>query len=108
VIDQPLPGFFDVITVNPQDEPVRASSVTTRRQGLDAAALTRDNLWKRMLQLYAQHGYTDAEMAICLGVERSTVNARRDELVTLEKVRDTGETRKNPRSGIANTVWGLA
>ena len=99
-------GFdFSARLVDPQREPV--GSAQTRRAGLQAASLTRDTIWRQMLKLYAQQPYTDAELAVCLGVERSTVNARRAELVALGKVTDMGVTRKNANTGVVNTVWGL-
>jgi hypothetical protein len=47
---------------------------------------------------------TDAEMASYLKLERTTVNARRNELVEAGRVIAAGK-KKNPRSGMTNTVW---
>ena len=92
--------------------PVNGRKVKTakrcRQIGHISASLTRDTIWRDMLDLYDRCGpCTDAEMATVLGVERSTINARRDELVRLGKVRDTGTTRINQKSGKPNTLWGL-
>ena len=104
----PQQGTLDIFgsVLVPPSEPIHGP-VQTRRAGLRQASLTKATLWGRMLAIYAQGGATDAEMALALGVERSCVNARRDELIKAGKVRDSGTTRKNERSGVLNTVWGL-
>jgi hypothetical protein len=79
----------------------------TRRKGLTEAQLHRDNLWSEMLDLYGVGAKTDAEMAKMLGVERTTVTARRDELIKAGKVKATGVTRLNQKSGVPNMTWGL-
>lgn len=79
----------------------------TRRAGLQAASLHKANLWSRMLTLYAGGPMTDEEMRIALRVDRSTVNARRNELIALGKVRKTGTSRVNPKTGVPNHLWGL-
>lgn len=61
-----------------------------------------------MLALYRTVGpLTDAEMATALGIERSSVNARRALLVRLGLVEAAG-IKKNAQTGIGNTVWQLA
>lgn len=60
-----------------------------------------------LLAAYARHGaLTDAEAATHLGVERTTINARRAELIRRGLVVATG-TKKNAATGIRNTTWGL-
>lgn len=61
---------------------------------------------ERYLALLQEHpdGLTDWEAAARLGVERTTINARRMELVKMGKVYSDG-FRKNETSGIRNTVW---
>ena len=93
------PAFaFHVEPVTPQE---------TRQAGRQQAHWSQSSLWVQMLAIYAQGPRTDAEMALLLGVERTTVNARRDDLVRAGKVRSTGTTRRNPKSGVANILWGL-
>ncbi len=104
-----LPGLFMV-----QIQELPQGPRQTQQLGRIAGNVTRENLWSRMLHMYDSFGsMTDAEMAFHLTsqsghpIERSTVNARRNELVALRKVVDTGTTRKNQKSGVANVVWGL-
>lgn len=35
-------------------------------------------------------------------------NGRRKELIVLGLVQATGETRRNPKSGVLNATWGLS
>jgi len=98
---------FSVPCVAPAAEPVRAQARRTRKLGQIAAGLHRSTLWRKMLAIYAQGARTDAEMALALGIERTTVNARRAELVALGKVEDSKQTRKNPKSHVENTLWQL-
>jgi predicted ArsR family transcriptional regulator len=59
-----------------------------------------------LLALYRQHGpLTDREAARRLDVERTTINARRNELVKLGLVTSHGSKRAD--TGIRNTLWGL-
>jgi len=51
------------------------------------------------------YGATDWEAAEALGVERTTINARRNELVRLGRV-VAGGFRPGP-TGVRNTVWTL-
>lgn len=61
-----------------------------------------------MLAAYRAHGaLTDAEMAITVGIERSSVNARRSLLVKLGLV-EAGGVKRNDITGISNTLWQLA
>lgn len=60
-----------------------------------------------ILALYAAQGpLTDAEVAEALGIQRSSVNARRAALMKLRLVRSWG-TKQNPATGITNTTYGL-
>lgn len=61
-----------------------------------------------LLTLYRQQGpLTDMEAADLMGVERSTINARRRELRLRGLVSAKG-SKTNGRSGVRNTTWGLA
>lgn len=99
---QVLPGMFapDVVI------PVSQASRICRSRGAEKASASAATLHGQMLRIYAQGPRTDAEMASELGVERSTVNARRSELMAAGKVEAKG-TRKNATSGVLNTLWGL-
>lgn len=60
-----------------------------------------------LLTLYRQHGpFTDAEAAARLRVERTTICARRHELIARGLVQRVG-TRKHATTLISNTTWGL-
>jgi hypothetical protein len=63
----------------------------------------------RYLQLLREHpdGLTDAEAAKLMGIDRTSINARRALLVTQGSVYSDG-FRKNPQSGIKNTIWKIA
>ena len=76
--------------------------------GATAAAGRSETQTMRLLELYAKRGPTnDWDAAKVLGIERSTVNARRVPLcrrgivVAVDKV-------KNNETGITNVRWGLA
>jgi hypothetical protein len=61
-----------------------------------------------LLTAYREYGpLTDAEAAVRLQVERSTINARRAELRRRRLV-DLVDTVTNPETGIRNCRWGLA
>jgi DNA-binding Lrp family transcriptional regulator len=49
---------------------------------------------------------TDAEMASYLKLERTTVNARRNELVEAGRVVKCG-TKINARTRVKNVLWGV-
>ncbi len=100
-----LPGLFDV-PVAPLVRPVQGASAT-RRLGQIAASINKATLWAAMLERYQQGPHTDAEMANALGIDRSSVNARRNELVAIGQVEDSGQTRTNARSGVRNVLWRL-
>lgn len=76
-------------------------------EGAQAAAGRSENQTIRLLEVYAKRGPTnDWDAAKMLGIERSTVNARRRPLckrgivVAVDKV-------KNTDTGIVNVRWGL-
>lgn len=60
-----------------------------------------------LLTAYRERGpLTDAEAAEVLNVERSTINARRNELVQRGLVEAIG-TKENPQTGVQNVTWYL-
>lgn len=91
--------------------PIAPSKVLVARHcsAMSALALEngRDALWKRMIALYASGERTDAELAVLLKVRESTISARRSELIKAGWVGSSDLTRKNPRTGISNSVWKL-
>lgn len=94
-------SLFDL---TPRPEP---APVACRRQGHQRGAQTASRLHREMVAAYAADGpQTDAELAQRLGVERSTVNARRAELVKAGRVVAVG-TRKNATTGVNNTTWSV-
>lgn len=85
------------------DEPV---SRHTSYQGAKHAAERAGRQALALLTAYREHGaLTDAEAAYWLNVERTTINARRAELIAKGLVASKG-TRKS-QYGISNTTWGL-
>jgi hypothetical protein len=60
---------------------------------------------RQYLQLLADHleGLTDAEAASLMGIERSTINARRNQCGD----RVYAEGFRPGRSGVKNTIWKL-
>lgn len=65
---------------------------------------------KQMLALYEENPrrtYTDQMLAVLLGWKLSCVNGRRNSLVKKGKLKQAGKIR-NPETGIANILWGLA
>lgn len=86
-------------------------SITVSRhcshQGAVAASERVGRQCVELLGAYATQGpLTDAEAAKHLGIERSTINARRAELIRRLLVAKHG-TKRNPETGITNTTWGL-
>ena len=60
-----------------------------------------------LLAAYRTHGpLTDAEAAHLLRLDRSSVNARRSQLIAEGQVQAAG-SRINRDTGIRNTTWGL-
>jgi len=60
-----------------------------------------------LLTAYRTHGaLTDSELAEVTGIPRSTINARRAELMRRGLVTAIGSTR-NPVTKVRNTTWGL-
>ena len=99
-----LPGLLDV-PVAPALDPV--SRHCSSMGALDASErVGRQCL--ALLTIYRQRGpLTDAEAADAMRVDRTTVNARRNELVSRGLVARVG-TKKNALTHISNTTWGLA
>lgn len=76
-------------------------------QGAVSAAERAGRQAVAILALYQQRGpLTDAEVAEALGIQRSSVNARRAALAKLQLVRSWG-TKKNAATGVNNVIWGL-
>ena len=77
------------------------------RMGAENAApraLSQTIKYLQALKDRPQYGLTDAEAATVLGVERSSINARRAPLVKAGLVYASSDTRPGP-TGVANTVW---
>lgn len=86
-----------------------------REAGQVKAGEQRESIQRQMLRAYSEHGHgntaetmglTDAEMSQLLGIQRSTVNARRAELMKQGLV-EAKNIRPNLKSQVFNTVWGL-
>jgi hypothetical protein len=78
----------------------------TSRAGADDAAPRALSQTVRYLRLLKDrpHGLTDAQAAQQLGIERSSVNARRAVLVKADLVFAAG-TRLGPTGKVHNVVW---
>ena len=62
----------------------------------------------RLLSLYRASGpMTDQEAADALQLDRTTINARRSELIKQGHVKRYEEVRKNAKTHISNTTWGV-
>jgi hypothetical protein len=82
----------------------------TSQQGAQKAAQAAAAQCQRLMKAYRDHGdLTDAEAAFFLNLERTTVIPRRHSLMygPFPLVEVKGE-RVNPKSGVRNTVYGLA
>jgi hypothetical protein len=76
-------------------------------QGAEHAKHDAGNQCARMRALYLLRGpMTDQEMADALGIQRSTVNARRWDLIKRGHVQAV-DTVKNHKTGVRNTRYGL-
>jgi len=85
---------------------VTTISARCSREGAVAASERVARQCLRLLTAYAQRGpMNDREMAAFLGLERTTVNARRNELVKRALVMPYGK--RKAETGINNTQWGL-
>lgn len=64
---------------------------------------------EKLLAAYETHGpLTDHEMEAETEIDRSSVCARRNELIRLGHVeKDDGRVRLNPTTGVNNTLWRL-
>ncbi len=100
-----LPGMFDPPIAPAQSPLARHCS----SMGAADAAHRADRQSLALLALYRQHGaLTDAEAADLLGIQRSSINARRNTLIALQLVDGQPKgTRKNATTGISNALWGL-
>ena len=84
-----------------------ALSAHASREGARQAEKRAASQTVRLLELYAQYGpLTDADAARHLGVERTSINARRVPLVTRGIVVAV-DTVPSTRGGGRNTRWGL-
>jgi predicted ArsR family transcriptional regulator len=82
----------------------------TSHQGADdakARALPQVVVYLALLKQAYPDGYTDAEAAARMGVERTSINARRKPLEQAGLVESHG-TRERASSGNPNVVWRLA
>jgi hypothetical protein len=81
----------------------------TSHQGALAAnerAMPQTVRYLQLLHARYPDGYTDAEAAMILEVERSSINARRAPLVQAGLVEDCG-TRARASSDLPNVIWRL-
>jgi hypothetical protein len=81
---------------------------TSHQGAVDAAprALPQALRYIQLLHMKYPDGYTDAEAAKILEVERSSINARRAPLVQAGLVEDCGR-RARASSDLPNVIWRL-
>lgn len=92
-----------------------ASPIAKHCSSMGALAMEkpRETYWRTMVMLYSIFPRTDAEIAARLStsvktIHPSTISARRRELIQQGLVQDLPVgTRKNPKTGVNNSVWGL-
>lgn len=110
------PPLADVSKIGPCGEPLppvqgKATGAALHCSAMGAlkakgfAAFQREKL----LAAYETHGpLTDHEMEAETDIDRSSVCARRNELIKLGQVeKDAGRVRLNPTTGVNNTLWRL-
>ena len=88
-------------------QPELSFTEQTRAAAHEAIKPVAPTIKARMLALYQERGYdglTDAECSEMLGIQYSTVNPRRGELVKAQQVFATERTRKTT-SGRQAVVW---
>ncbi len=83
--------------------PIEGCSHGCRADGLERAKSDRTRIHRLMVQQYALGDWTDAEMAERLGIQRTTIIARRHELANVV----AKGSRKNASSKVSNTTWGI-
>lgn len=82
------------------------SAQTSYEGAQDATKRADVQLWSylRALRTRGEHGLTDLEAAALLGIERTSICARRNWLAQRGFVRASGRTRPGP-TGVRNVVW---
>jgi predicted ArsR family transcriptional regulator len=99
------------LDAEPLSLPFQGSTLLSRHCSAEGAKSAAERCGRQavaLLALYRSHGpLTDAQAADAMGIERTSINARRNALVKLGLV-EAYDTVKNDRSGISNTRWQLA
>ena len=100
-----FPGLFDP-PIAPALSPVARHC--SSMGALDAAEHSGRQALALLALYRAQGPQTDQEAADALGIERTSVNARRAGLIRLRLVDASPKgIRKNASTGISNATWGL-
>lgn len=90
--------------------PFNGTTVISRHCSHQGAVAASERVGRQCVELlgaYATQGpLTDAEASAHLELQRSTINARRAELIRRGLVEAKG-SRKNPATDVTNTTWGL-
>jgi len=99
------------IDAEPLSLPFSGATVLSRHCSAQGAISAKERCGRQalaLLALYRARGpLSDAQAAEAMGIERTSVNARRNSLVKLGLVVAVDAV-KNPQTGINNTRWGLA
>lgn len=78
---------------------------STQHEGLEAANASRSERYKQVLELLRSRGpLAGWEIAEALKCQFNQVSGRLTELVRDKIIEDTGERRKNPRTGVSGRV----
>lgn len=113
-----LPDLFVVEVEQLPEVPIAPSASIQAKHcsamGAQKAEESRETLWAAMLGGYSHSPLSDAELSWSLSVlfsrdiPPSTVSARRHELIEQGLVHPFAiGTRKNPKTGVSNSLWGL-
>lgn len=117
------PGFafdlplWDVASVSaggtriapPHQGKATGAALHCSQMGAKEARVFASQQRERMMAIYAERGpVTDCEMEAIAGIDKSSICARRNELIKFGVVeKDDGRTRKNRKTGISNTLWRI-
>lgn len=93
----------------PHQTKATGAALHCSQMGAKAARVFASQQRERMMAIYAERGpLTDCEMEAISGIDKSSITPRRNELIKFGVVeKDDGRTRRNPRTGISNTLWRM-
>lgn len=100
--------LYQTVPIAPSENPLARHCSALGAQDAQPHACAQAQRYLRLLAKRGDHGLTDYEAANLMGIERTSITARRRPLCTLaEPWVISGTTRPGP-TGIRNTVWILS